>query len=122
VAKVLLENFGIRNRLTTAIHSDTGDQRLRDFPHKDLRRARAVALWRIPASTCILYVTPFNYAASILKIYYCLFHGIEYEPVPSYRPAGLDPYTFNFLAAIIFESVTEIRIKFMFPHREQPPV
>ena len=44
VAKVLLENFGIKAGLMTTIHSYTGDQRLLDFPHKDLRRARAAAL------------------------------------------------------------------------------
>ncbi len=51
VAKVLLENFGIRNGLMTTIHSYTGDQHLLDFPHKDLRRARAAALSMIPTST-----------------------------------------------------------------------
>lgn len=51
VAKVLLENFGIRCGLMTTIHSYTGDQRLLDFPHKDLRRARAAALSMIPTST-----------------------------------------------------------------------
>jgi glyceraldehyde 3-phosphate dehydrogenase len=51
VAKVLLENFGIKNGLMTTIHSYTGDQRLLDFPHKDLRRARAAALSMIPTST-----------------------------------------------------------------------
>ncbi|MGB5983960.1 MAG: type I glyceraldehyde-3-phosphate dehydrogenase [Desulfobacterales bacterium] len=51
VAKVLLENFGIRSGLMTTIHSYTGDQRLLDYPHKDLRRARAAALSMIPTST-----------------------------------------------------------------------
>lgn len=51
VAKVLLENFGIRCGLMTTIHSYTSDQRLLDFPHKDLRRARAAALSMIPTST-----------------------------------------------------------------------
>jgi len=51
VAKVLLENFGIRMGLMTTIHSYTGDQRLLDFPHKDLRRARAAALSMIPTTT-----------------------------------------------------------------------
>ncbi|MEA3428252.1 MAG: type I glyceraldehyde-3-phosphate dehydrogenase, partial [Thermodesulfobacteriota bacterium] len=51
VAKVLLENFGIRGGLMTTIHSYTGDQRLLDFPHKDLRRARAAALSMIPTTT-----------------------------------------------------------------------
>lgn len=51
VAKVLSENFGIVSGLMTTIHSYTGDQRLLDFPHKDLRRARAAALSMIPTST-----------------------------------------------------------------------
>jgi len=51
VAKVLMENFGIVNGLMTTIHSYTGDQRLLDFPHKDLRRARAAALSMIPTTT-----------------------------------------------------------------------
>jgi glyceraldehyde 3-phosphate dehydrogenase len=51
VAKVLLENFGIRSGLMTTIHAYTGDQRLLDFPHRDLRRARAAALSMIPTTT-----------------------------------------------------------------------
>ncbi|CAB5110575.1 NAD-dependent glyceraldehyde-3-phosphate dehydrogenase (EC [Olavius algarvensis associated proteobacterium Delta 3] len=51
VAKVLLENFGIQHGLMTTIHSYTGDQRLLDFPHKDLRRARAAAMSMIPTTT-----------------------------------------------------------------------
>jgi glyceraldehyde 3-phosphate dehydrogenase len=51
VAKVLMENFGIQNGLMTTIHSYTGDQRLLDTPHKDLRRARAAALSMIPTTT-----------------------------------------------------------------------
>jgi glyceraldehyde 3-phosphate dehydrogenase len=51
VAKVLSESFGIVSGLMTTIHSYTGDQRLLDFPHKDLRRARAAGLSMIPTST-----------------------------------------------------------------------
>ncbi len=51
VAKVLLDNFGVEAGLMTTIHSYTGDQRLLDFPHKDLRRARAAALSMIPTTT-----------------------------------------------------------------------
>ena len=51
VAKVLMENFGIRSGLMTTIHSYTGDQRLLDFPHKDLRRARAAGLSMIATTT-----------------------------------------------------------------------
>ncbi len=51
VAKVLLENFGIKSGLMTTIHAYTGGQRLLDLPHKDLRRARAAALSMIPTTT-----------------------------------------------------------------------
>ena len=51
VCKVLLENFGIEKGLMTTIHSYTGDQRLHDAPHKDLRRARAAALSMVPTTT-----------------------------------------------------------------------
>ena len=51
VAKVLLENFGLKNGLMTTIHAYTGDQRLLDFPHKDLRRARSAALSMVPTTT-----------------------------------------------------------------------
>ncbi len=51
VAKVLLENFGIKRGLMTTVHAYTGGQRLVDFPHKDLRRARAAAMSMIPTTT-----------------------------------------------------------------------
>ncbi|MCW7752818.1 type I glyceraldehyde-3-phosphate dehydrogenase [Desulfobotulus sp. H1] len=51
VAKILMENFGIRQGLMTTIHSYTGDQRILDFPHKDLRRARAAGLSMVPTTT-----------------------------------------------------------------------
>ncbi|NQU73320.1 MAG: type I glyceraldehyde-3-phosphate dehydrogenase [Candidatus Omnitrophica bacterium] len=51
MAKVLLDNFGIKQGLMTTIHSYTNDQRILDFPHKDLRRARAAAVSMIPTTT-----------------------------------------------------------------------
>jgi len=51
VAKVLLQNFGIRHGFMTTIHSYTNDQQILDLPHRDLRRARAAALSMIPTST-----------------------------------------------------------------------
>ena len=51
VCKVLLEHFGIEKGLMTTTHAYTGDQRILDFPHKDLRRARAAALSMIPTTT-----------------------------------------------------------------------
>ena len=51
LAKVLEENFGIERGIMTTIPSYTGDQRVLDAPHKDLRRARAAALNMIPTKT-----------------------------------------------------------------------
>ena len=51
MAKVLLDNFGIKHGLMTTIHSYTNDQKILDLPHKDLRRARAAAMSMIPTST-----------------------------------------------------------------------
>ncbi len=51
VVKVLLKEFGIVSGIMTTIHSYTNDQVILDFPHKDLRRARAAALSMIPSST-----------------------------------------------------------------------
>jgi glyceraldehyde 3-phosphate dehydrogenase len=50
-AKVVHDNFGIVRGLMTTIHSYTGDQRVLDLGHKDLRRARAAALNIIPTTT-----------------------------------------------------------------------
>lgn len=51
VVKVLNDTFGIDKGSMTTIHSYTNDQNVLDFPHKDLRRARAAALNMIPTST-----------------------------------------------------------------------
>lgn len=51
LAKVLLDNFGIVSGLMNTVHSFTNDQVTLDFPHKDLRRARAASLSIIPTST-----------------------------------------------------------------------
>jgi glyceraldehyde 3-phosphate dehydrogenase len=51
VVKVLQESFGIEKGSMTTIHSYTNDQNVLDFPHKDLRRARAAALNMIPTTT-----------------------------------------------------------------------
>ena len=51
LAKVLLDKFGVEHGFMSTIHSYTNDQRILDFPHEDLRRARAAALSVIPSST-----------------------------------------------------------------------
>ncbi len=51
MAKVLSDSFGIRRGLMTTVHAYTNDQVILDFPHKDLRRARAAAQNIIPTTT-----------------------------------------------------------------------
>ncbi|MGA7733136.1 MAG: type I glyceraldehyde-3-phosphate dehydrogenase [Chloroflexia bacterium] len=51
VAKVILQKFGIVRGLVTTVHSYTNDQVILDYPHKDLRRARAAAMNIIPTTT-----------------------------------------------------------------------
>jgi len=51
VGKVLLEEFGFVRGLMTTVHAYTNDQVILDFPHKDLRRARAAAVSMIPTTT-----------------------------------------------------------------------
>jgi glyceraldehyde 3-phosphate dehydrogenase len=51
IAKVVNDNFKIQCGTMTTIHSYTNDQVILDFPHKDLRRARAAAINMIPTST-----------------------------------------------------------------------
>ena len=51
MAKVLLDSFGIVKGLMTTVHAYTNDQVILDFPHKDLRRARAAAVNIIPTTT-----------------------------------------------------------------------
>jgi glyceraldehyde 3-phosphate dehydrogenase len=51
MAKVILDRFGIKSGLMTTVHAYTNDQRILDFPHGDLRRARAAALSMIPTKT-----------------------------------------------------------------------
>jgi glyceraldehyde 3-phosphate dehydrogenase len=51
MAKVLLDSFGIVRGLMTTVHAYTSDQVLQDFPHRDLRRARAAAINIIPTTT-----------------------------------------------------------------------
>ncbi|OKL53707.1 type I glyceraldehyde-3-phosphate dehydrogenase [Bowdeniella nasicola] len=51
MAKVLDEEFGIVRGLMTTVHAYTGDQKIHDAPHKDLRRARAAAVNIVPTST-----------------------------------------------------------------------
>ncbi|VAX15105.1 NAD-dependent glyceraldehyde-3-phosphate dehydrogenase [hydrothermal vent metagenome] len=51
LAKVMMDKFGVKNGLMTTIHSYTNDQRILDFPHKDLRRSRAAAVSMIPTTT-----------------------------------------------------------------------
>lgn len=51
VAKVIVDNFGVKNAMMTTVHSYTNDQQILDKRHKDLRRARAAAESIIPTTT-----------------------------------------------------------------------
>ncbi len=51
VAKILVDEFGVERGLMTTIHSYTNDQVILDFPHRDLRRARAAGMSMIPTTT-----------------------------------------------------------------------
>ena len=51
IAKILVDEFGIEYGLMTTIHAYTNDQVILDFPHKDLRRARAAGMSMIPTTT-----------------------------------------------------------------------
>ena len=51
VAKILNDTWGIEKGLMTTIHAYTNDQHVQDFPHSDMRRARAAAVSMIPTST-----------------------------------------------------------------------
>ena len=51
LAKVLNDNYGIESGVMTTVHAYTGDQRILDAPHDDLRRAKAAALNIVPTST-----------------------------------------------------------------------
>ncbi|MFO7896724.1 MAG: type I glyceraldehyde-3-phosphate dehydrogenase [Candidatus Cloacimonadales bacterium] len=51
IMKVITDNFQVENAFMTTVHSYTGDQRILDFPHSDLRRARAAAINIIPTTT-----------------------------------------------------------------------
>jgi glyceraldehyde 3-phosphate dehydrogenase len=50
VVKVIHQSFGVQKGSMTTIHSYTNDQKVLDFPHKDLRRARAAAINMIPTT------------------------------------------------------------------------
>jgi glyceraldehyde 3-phosphate dehydrogenase len=73
VAKVLLDEFGLSAGIMTTIHAYTNDQRILDFPHKDLRRARAAAVSMIPTTTgaakAIGLVIPSSRASSTASPY-----------------------------------------------------
>src|SRR5512143_2510024 len=51
VVKVIRDNFGFKRGFMTTVHAYTNDQNVLDFPHKDLRRARAAAMSMIPTTT-----------------------------------------------------------------------
>ncbi len=51
MAKIINDNYGIKGGVMTTVHAYTGDQRIHDAPHSDLRRAKAAALNIVPTTT-----------------------------------------------------------------------
>lgn len=99
--KVINENLGIQSAYITTVHSYTGDQRLHDAPHKDLRRARAAAYSIVPTTT--------GAAKAITKIFPNLDGklggcGIR-VPVPD---GSLTDITFMVNKATTYEEVNEL--------------
>lgn len=79
LVKVLDENFGIVQGAMTTTHAYTGDQRILDAPHRDLRRARAAAVNIIPTSTGAAIAVGKVYPAIAGK----LIAGAVRVPVPT---------------------------------------
>jgi glyceraldehyde 3-phosphate dehydrogenase len=82
VAKVLLDRFGIRRGFASTVHSYTNDQPIHDFPHKDLRRARAGALSIIPTTT--------GAATGVALAQYSLLHRHPRPDLTSCGPTSLE--------------------------------
>ncbi|MEB3287518.1 MAG: type I glyceraldehyde-3-phosphate dehydrogenase [Vampirovibrionales bacterium] len=98
MAKVLDEAFGIEQGLMTTIHSYTGDQRILDAPHEDLRRARAGALSMIPTTTGAAKAV-----ALVLPQLKGKFHGIAVRvPTPD---VSLVDLTFTSKKPVTAESI-----------------
>ena len=95
VAKVLNDTFGIEAGLMTTIHAYTNDQVILDFPHKDLRRARAAALSMIPTTTGAAKAV-----ALVLPELKGKFHGFSMRvPTPTVSVVDLT-CTFNKVATV----------------------
>jgi glyceraldehyde 3-phosphate dehydrogenase len=120
--KVLDENFGLEDGFITTVHSYTGDQRLHDAPHKDLRRARAAAMSIVPTST--------GAAKAITKIFPHLSGklggcGIR-VPVPDGSLTDITcvlkkPVTIEEINAV-FKTATETSLKGIMEYTEDPIV
>jgi glyceraldehyde 3-phosphate dehydrogenase len=95
MVKVLHEAFGLAHGLMTTIHSYTGDQRILDAPHSDLRRARSAAMSMIPTTT--------GAASMVGKVIPALNGKLDGMSVRVPTPDG----SFTDFVAVLKEDVTE---------------
>ncbi|SVC19696.1 uncharacterized protein METZ01_LOCUS272550 [marine metagenome] len=94
MVKVLEDSFGVEHGLMTTIHSYTGDQRLLDAPHSDLRRARSAATSMVPTTT--------GAASAVGKVIPALDGKLDGMSVRVPTPDG----SFTDFVAVIKEDVT----------------
>ena len=95
MVKVLNDAFGVEHGLMTTIHSYTGDQRILDAPHKDLRRARSASVSMIPTTT--------GAASAVGKVIPELNGKLDGMSVRVPTPDG----SFTDFVGVVKESVTE---------------
>ncbi len=89
VAKILEDAYTIRKGFLTTVHAYTNDQRLFDYPHKDMRRARMAALNIIPTSTGAARALGLVVPSLLGKV-----EGLAFRvPVPSGSVVDLTVYT-----------------------------
>jgi len=95
MVKVLEDAFGVEHGLMTTIHSYTGDQRILDAPHSDLRRARSAAISMIPTTT--------GAASAVGKVIPALNGKLDGMSVRVPTPDG----SFTDFVAVLKQDVTE---------------
>ena len=101
VASVIETAYGIEKAMMTTVHSYTADQRLKDSPHKDLRRARAAAENIIPTTTGAATAT-----AEVIPSLKGIFDGLSLR-VPT-SVVSLCDFTFVTKRDVTIEEVNEL--------------
>jgi glyceraldehyde 3-phosphate dehydrogenase len=110
VAKVLNDNFRIEKAMMTTVHAYTGDQKLQDTAHKDLRRARAACESIIPTSTGAAYAI-----GRVLPELEGKMHGVSLR-VPVVTVSAVD------LVAVLGQNVTAEEVNKAFKAAAEGPM